>query len=557
VKATPIPVSLQTLLPGQRRPVTKPQDSVEARPNGPELAVTRSSSAGGDVVPLSYRVTTLSIVRVLIGAALLASAAANGRLDRPSDVLWPLGYLLTAGLLSAGVLLINHRATAVGVLGLVLCLDGAALQWVHHQVGEVVPVELAIGTFLAAACLLASFRTGLKLVIWQSILIGIEDQGIRSGLFHPPPGHRQAEVVSELILLWVLVLVVSVAASVSERELRRRRYDAESVQVFASALHQDDEPLLVLRRTIRFVVEELDAGRVLVCARHSGRLTLLAGHGLDGVVPDRAQLEASATARSNLLSVVDQPGEPALLLILDPYRDRWLAALLPGARRLVVLPLGPDASSEPTWLVFEHRGPSGIRVERRVLATVGQVSAVAALALSRAVLFQQTRSRATTDALTQLPNRRTFDERFASLAGRRPALGFAILFVDVDLFKAVNDTHGHQVGDRLLQAVAAELAAAAPPGALVARYGGEEFVVLLPGTETALAMQVAEELRVAVAAIRDPVPITASFGVAVSSGGVGSEAALPAADAALYRAKQAGRNMVRLATAVDLAGTGP
>jgi two-component system cell cycle response regulator len=545
--SAPTSATGRNLLPGQRRP---------AEADGPfsPTALNPVAAAGGDVVPLSYRVTTLSLVRTLVCVALLVAGFVDGRLDSAADLLWPLGYLLVAGLASAAILLIRHRATAVGGLGLVLCFDGVALQLVQYRMGELMPVGLAIGIFLAAGCLLASFRTGLKLVIWQTLLFGIEDEGIRSGLFNAPPGRQADHVVAELILLWALVLVVCVAASVSERELRRRRYDAETVQALASALHRDDEPRLVIKRVIRSVVEDLDAGRVLVCARHDGRLRLLAEHGVAPLAATHPEIDVASTEGSALLQRAVFPGVPALLLGLDRENDSWLSLMLPRARRLIVLPLGTDERGAPIWLVFEHRGQRGGRVERRVLATAGQVSATSALALSRAVLFQQARLQASTDALTQLPNRRTFDERLAALSGPS-ATRFAVVLVDVDRFKAVNDTHGHQMGDRTLQAVATALAAASPTGSLVARYGGEEFVVLLPGADEDFGMLVGERLRLAVASIRDPLPVTASFGVATSAMDHRSEAVLAAADAALYRAKEAGRNTVMLAT-VPVAGTG-
>jgi two-component system cell cycle response regulator len=491
-------------------------------------------------------VTTLSLVRALVCVTLLVAGFVDGRLDAAADWLWPVGYLLVAGVASAAILLIRHRATAVGGLGLVLCLDGVALQIAQHRAGELMPVGLAIGIFLAAGCLLGSFRTGLKLVIWQTLLFGIEDQGIRSGLFDAPPGRRADEMVAELILLWALVLVVCVAASVSERELRRRRYDAETIQALATALHRDDESRLVIQRVIRCVAEDLDAGRVLVCARYDGRLRLLAEHGVGPMAAARPELDVASAEGSALLQQAVFPGVPALLLSLNRANDSWLSLLLPRARRLIVLPLGTDERGAPIWLVFEHRGARGSRVERRVLATAGQVSATSALALSRAVLFQQARLQAGTDALTRLPNRRIFDERVATLS-RSPATRFAVVLADVDRFKAVNDTHGHQMGDRTLQAVATVLATASPAGSLVARYGGEEFVVLLPGADEDFGMRVGEQLRNAVASIRDPIPVTASFGVAASSMDRRSEAVLAAADEALYRAKEAGRNTVMLA----------
>jgi diguanylate cyclase (GGDEF)-like protein len=197
------------------------------------------------------------------------------------------------------------------------------------------------------------------------------------------------------------------------------------------------------------------------------------------------------------------------------------------------------------WLVFEHRGGRGTSLERRVIAAAGQAGAVAALALSRATLFQQQRAVAMTDALTGLPNRRSFDELTDGLD--RGPLGqrteYAIILVDIDHFKQVNDTHGHQTGDEVLAATARALAASAPPEATVARYGGEEFVVVLPGVRLGDAVAAAERMRRGVSAMDSPLAVTASFGVALAAGRVAS-AAVAAADAALYRAKETGRDRV-------------
>ncbi len=548
------PLSAARLLSPARR--TEPRTEPRTQSRTESRTRPAQSFGGGDLVPLSQRITVLSAVRAVICLSLLLAAGVDGSLHRAVDVAGPLGYLLAASLASAAILLITHRPTAVGGLGLVLCLDSLALQWVQHRAGPDLPVDLAIAIFLVSVCLLASFRTGLKLVIWQSLLIGLDDQGGQNGLFDTSPGRSPHRAVTELILLWALVLVVCLAASISERELRRRRHDAETVQAFATALHRDDDPRLVLGRTVRFVVDELDARRVLVCSRPGGRLTVLAGHGLDDAAARSTATVQAAGDPSGLLPLAERPGEPALLLALDRIRDPWLSALLPDAQRLVVLPLGPDGRGDPLWLIFEHGAGDGARVERRVLATAGQVSATAALALSRAVLFQQAQAQAATDTLTRLPNRRAFDQRFNELAGLTSTEGFAVIIADVDRFKAVNDTYGHQVGDVVLQAVAATLAAAAPPHALVARYGGEEFAALLPGADAAEAMEVAERLRSAVAAIRDPIVVTSSFGVGVVPAGEPADEVVAAADAALYRAKEAGRNAVMLGDLSEVTRSG-
>ncbi|MFI7587465.1 diguanylate cyclase domain-containing protein [Spongisporangium articulatum] len=488
-------------------------------------------AASGDVVPLSVRVTLLSALRAVLAVLLVPVALAADRLTSPAQLVLPLTYVLGAALAGGALILVRWRSVVVAGFGLLLCLDGVAVQVVRHGLGPTWGADLVLATFLTAACLLASFRTGVKLAIWQSLLILVDDRGTASGLF-PAGAPQQHGLAVQLVLIWILTLATCVAASVNERELRRRRYDAEALQAFAAALHRDEAASAVVARTVGFVARELDAGRVLACQWSEGELSAL--HAVGPVVADRP----AGREPSPLLALADRAGYTVRVLTLDPRLDPWLAGALPGARRVVVLPLSVGGTTR-TWIVFEHRG-RGIRVTRRVLATAGQASATAALAMSRAVLFEAVRRSATTDGLTGLANRPRFDSTLAAMAAAGRG---GLVLVDVDHFKAVNDTYGHQTGDQVLQAVAAVLVAAAPQGATVARYGGEEFAVLLPRERGAEVL--AEKLRQVVEAAPGPVPVTASFGVAELTPGITPAQLVAAADGALYRAKQEGRNQVR------------
>ncbi len=162
---------------------------------------------------------------------------------------------------------------------------------------------------------------------------------------------------------------------------------------------------------------------------------------------------------------------------------------------------------------------------------------------------------ATTDELTGLWNRRAFLERLDQEWSRSVRYGrpFAFVLADLDRFKAINDTYGHQAGDAVLRAAAERLSRVRRPPDLICRYGGEEFALFLPETTLAGGVAAAERLRRALADTPFPVgegiaplAVTASFGVSAGPRPeIGSvEALVAAADRALYRSKRAGRNRV-------------
>jgi diguanylate cyclase (GGDEF)-like protein len=171
-------------------------------------------------------------------------------------------------------------------------------------------------------------------------------------------------------------------------------------------------------------------------------------------------------------------------------------------------------------------------------------------------LFGRLRDLSMIDGLTGLANRRYFESRLNDeiRAARRGGRPLAVVLADVDAFKQFNDTYGHLAGDEALRAVATALRIAAKrPGDVVARWGGEEFVAFFAETDAEGAYQVAERLRSAVATLaiphaRTPVHprvVTVSVGIAMLGGRDDHVDAMVArADAALYRAKSAGRNTV-------------
>jgi len=159
------------------------------------------------------------------------------------------------------------------------------------------------------------------------------------------------------------------------------------------------------------------------------------------------------------------------------------------------------------------------------------------------------------DSLTRLLNRRfihTVLSREIALQKRAGAIGFAVLILDLDHFKSVNDRHGHAAGDMALQKVAALMTESVRPSDFVFRYGGEEMLLILVEADAATATKVAEEIRhkVAQAQILAPngerLALTVSIGGALAKGNIDYESVIAEADKALYQAKHAGRNRVMM-----------
>ena len=162
------------------------------------------------------------------------------------------------------------------------------------------------------------------------------------------------------------------------------------------------------------------------------------------------------------------------------------------------------------------------------------------------------------DPLTGLGNRRSLQEDLELLHARsqRYRRGFALAMCDIDRFKAYNDTHGHQAGDQALRAVAATIAQELRGSDNVYRYGGEEFLLVLPEQNLDTALVAVERVRSAVERLAIPQPAVGPGGILTLSAGIAAfgpgaattaEELLQQADAALYRAKSAGRNQLALA----------
>jgi len=170
-------------------------------------------------------------------------------------------------------------------------------------------------------------------------------------------------------------------------------------------------------------------------------------------------------------------------------------------------------------------------------------------------LARDLRFQATTDPLTGLYNRLKFDEALASELSRAKRYGtpLTLILYDVDHFKRINDTHGHQVGDNALVQLSQIVSMQIRNTDLLARWGGEEFVILSPGSDGEMARQAADKLAAAIErTLFDEVgTITCSFGITQHAHGDSADMLIARADLALYRAKTSGRNRVELAPMPD------
>jgi two-component system cell cycle response regulator len=233
--------------------------------------------------------------------------------------------------------------------------------------------------------------------------------------------------------------------------------------------------------------------------------------------------------------------DPMPVLVLDEGSGR--------AESLLAVPLRARNRTLGALVLTGARG-SFDASSRRVLEILANQ---AAATLSVIQLKERHKDLAARDGLTGLYNRRSFDELLAQVVARedrRPQGGFALLMLDLDHFKKLNDTFGHPAGDAALKHAALTLNRRLRKNDVLARYGGEEFTVILDGADLGKAGELAERLREALEKGQivfegARLAVTASFGLAVWPGdGRDGMTLLAAADRALYAAKQAGRNRV-------------
>ncbi len=331
-----------------------------------------------------------------------------------------------------------------------------------------------------------------------------------------------------------------------EYEQLRRRW-AESLHHLVQSVTGLRDERVIAEELLETLMHFVPYEQALFYQGREGALRLIAARGLDAGGQDF--LEHWPARNPRIVARLKLAIKP---LTLTPEDAASLAAH-PGRPAQHFLAVPVNAGSGTFRLLLVGRPFKSIDAQQMEIA--GLMAKQVSVALDNAALIDELENLATTDSLTRLYNRRYFMERAEAEFERslRYKRELSVFLMDADHFKAINDGHGHETGDKALRLLGMACRQSLRHLDIVGRYGGEEFVVLLPETSAALAHEAAERLRRAVAELQVPsesgdVRMTVSIGVATADASTESVAALiNAADRALYEAKRSGRNRVAAA----------
>ena len=411
---------------------------------------------------------------------------------------------------------------------------------------------------LIAVTLLGNHRTGIRMALIDSLVfVGLYTFSLNSQVSrlvgspitaanNPPT----SAVVLSILAFWLIAGCTSFYSWVNERELRRSKEELEGLARMSAALERTTCPEEIMQVLLARSVEAFRFPRGAIMLGLPDGTTVMSSV-LSGREAEVAVPVVVEPSRPDV--VVERAWAehgPVLVRALDPLLDATLDRLLPDARNVVVLPL--TAEGEPLGaLAVERGGPFGVKLPVRAVTMLNQFAANAAMAVHNSRLMAEVERLANEDGLTGLANRRVFEEVLAREVTRskRTYAPLSLVVFDVDHFKRVNDTYGHQAGDDVLRRVAQGLARAARDVDLVARYGGEEFTVILPDCSLDDAVRVAERMRSEMSEDKGLAGVTLSAGVAAMPFNAGDEEGLiAAADEAMYASKHAGRDRITRST---------
>jgi diguanylate cyclase (GGDEF)-like protein len=443
----------------------------------------------------------------------------------------------------AAAALMGFAIAAMHYLGMASMRMDATIHW---NVPLVV-LSLAIGfsASLFALWLVVRIRSsaislGFARRLLASLLLGIGVAGLHytamaSSTFHlmtGTMGMRKGLHTGSLVILLVIGAGIMLAVLIGGAGVDRRRAAlANDLSLVANLARQLARLGDARERATKAILELSGADYVLLIepsGENGAAATGTAGIERDG---DYARLLESTRVRAAM-----SDGKAAFTVGLDGREDGVCG--LAGAASVLFEPLLLDERSVGVLVIVWHERVR--ELPERKATFLGMLANEAAVAIDRETLLSRLEYLSRRDELTGLLNRRVFAEELErqielSRVEHRP---LAFVMLDMDHFKAYNDEHGHQAGDRLLRTAAAAWTAALREHDTIARYGGEEFAAILPNCTLAAGFAVAEQLRRVL-----PSGVTCSAGVAALTDGASSTDLIGRADRALYEAKRTGRNL--------------
>ncbi|MBK5930227.1 diguanylate cyclase [Halochromatium salexigens] len=480
----------------------------------------------------------------------LSTVGTSGKATRDDEALF---FGITHDRLGA---LVSENWGLPGIVCRVQALHHCGLAESHLETPQAQEVAIvALADFIAWTQGLGSVRTYtsptlapevLELIELEQIglaeLLSAADQEMTEiaafyGLHFPSPLQLRANVVTT-------ALALVNASQGATRPVGRRPIKS------ATAPHQSLSPDVFVPQTLHALQQEFALAHLLLMQIEPKRRRFVATHGL----PERAQ----GGQPPGMQIVFDRLGgdlihclrkRTAVMIHDTPPNRRFLSML--GASVAAAIPVMSQGRLQGILCLYdpEAQRPPAPTILHEIQAVAGELG----IALERSRLFAVERAKAEVDALTQLPNRSAVDrflqESFAQVsAGRHVGIGL----VDIDHFKAFNDTFGHQTGDDVLRIVADTMRGLTRPGDFLGRYGGEEFLFGLMSPSDSGVASYAERIRREIArrgrmleARFSGHPLSVSIGVAHSSHDyLDTKSLVAAADNALYTAKSSGRNRV-------------